>query len=228
MKAVMIEGYMESGHFNVPGWCGKREITYPLPPFSTVIGMVHSLCKWKSYHPMNISVSGQGILSKARELRWKGGLYSSVATDEFQKRFPVHVKNGKGVVGWVSVPVDVDFLIDLRLRLHIVPEDNSDLEEISSSLLYPPVFPSLGRYADLIRIDNVETVDVYCHEKEIQLDLDMYYQGDEYSGTFWNIHKDYKIIRNRRVFNDKRVIVLSAGQNVSAPTDSYGNPVFLI
>ena len=32
--------------------------TYPLPPYSTVIGMVHSLCDFKEYHPMKISISG--------------------------------------------------------------------------------------------------------------------------------------------------------------------------
>lgn len=42
MKAVLIEGYMEKGVFATPfSHAGKRVYTYPLPPFSTVTGMIH-------------------------------------------------------------------------------------------------------------------------------------------------------------------------------------------
>lgn len=42
MKTVLIEGYMEKGVFATPfSHAGKRVYTYPLPPFSTVAGMVH-------------------------------------------------------------------------------------------------------------------------------------------------------------------------------------------
>ena len=59
MKAVLIEGYMEKGVFATPfSHAGKRVYTYPLPPFSTVAGMVHFLCRWSSWHDMNISIAG--------------------------------------------------------------------------------------------------------------------------------------------------------------------------
>ncbi len=44
--------------------CYKKEeadlnkMTYPLPPFSTVIGALHSACGFKSCQPMNISIQG--------------------------------------------------------------------------------------------------------------------------------------------------------------------------
>ncbi|WDV44541.1 CRISPR-associated protein Cas5 [Clostridiaceae bacterium M8S5] len=37
----------------------KNKMTYPLPPFSTVIGALHSACGYKEYHPMDISIQGK-------------------------------------------------------------------------------------------------------------------------------------------------------------------------
>ncbi|WP_086283955.1 CRISPR-associated protein Cas5 [Candidatus Enterococcus wittei] len=37
--------------------CILRE-TYPLPPLSTVIGMVHKLCGYQEYESMDISIQG--------------------------------------------------------------------------------------------------------------------------------------------------------------------------
>lgn len=36
-----------------------NKMTYPLPPFSTVIGAIHAACGYKEYHPMNISIQGE-------------------------------------------------------------------------------------------------------------------------------------------------------------------------
>lgn len=74
MKAVMIQGHMDTARFSIPGWNGKRGETYPLPPFSTIAGMVHFLCRWDSWHDMKISVSGNGVMNKAEICaRWRGG-----------------------------------------------------------------------------------------------------------------------------------------------------------
>ncbi|WP_026884230.1 CRISPR-associated protein Cas5 [Clostridium akagii] len=36
-----------------------NKMTYPLPPFSTIIGAIHSACAYRSYHPMDISIQGK-------------------------------------------------------------------------------------------------------------------------------------------------------------------------
>lgn len=42
-----------------------NKMTYPLPPFSTIIGAIHKACDFKIYHPMDISVQGKyGSLTK--------------------------------------------------------------------------------------------------------------------------------------------------------------------
>lgn len=37
----------------------KNKMTYPLPPFSTIIGALHSACEYSTYHPMDISIQGK-------------------------------------------------------------------------------------------------------------------------------------------------------------------------
>lgn len=36
-----------------------NRMTYPLPPFSTVIGALHNACGYEEYHPMDISIQGK-------------------------------------------------------------------------------------------------------------------------------------------------------------------------
>ncbi len=36
-----------------------NKMTYPLPPFSTIIGALHSACGYRSYHPMDVSIQGK-------------------------------------------------------------------------------------------------------------------------------------------------------------------------
>lgn len=36
-----------------------NKMTYPLPPFSTVIGALHNACDYTEYHPMDISIQGK-------------------------------------------------------------------------------------------------------------------------------------------------------------------------
>lgn len=36
-----------------------NKMTYPLPPFSTIVGALHSACGYKEYHPMDISIQGK-------------------------------------------------------------------------------------------------------------------------------------------------------------------------
>lgn len=36
-----------------------NKMTYPLPPFSTIIGALHSACGYTTYHPMDISIQGK-------------------------------------------------------------------------------------------------------------------------------------------------------------------------
>ena len=229
MRGVKLVGHMDMAQFKVPHWTGALERTYPLPSYSTVIGMVHSLCGWKEYHPMMASVCGRGIPNRDDfVMRWKGGMYSSTETQEFVERFPVRVRDAEGFRGYIRQPAVMDFIADLDLRLHIVPLNQSEVEEIVAALKYPKRFPSLGRHEDLIRIDEIREVEISGSESEAILDMPAYIPWHSgMKGTVYRIHKTYTIDqKRRRRFEDVSVVVADP-EVVTAKTDEDGCPVFL-
>lgn len=118
-KAVLIEGYMSTAHFCYPDWKGKLRPTFPLPPFSTVIGMVHHLCARKKYHNMDVSVAGNGIQNMQIRKMWVGGFQSKRLSEDFKKRFPVRTFDGTRYTGWVPRMTQEWYIADLYLRIHI-------------------------------------------------------------------------------------------------------------
>ena len=47
-KAVRLKLYQSMANYKKPTSFQLKE-TYPLPPYSTVIGMVHNLCNYEEY-----------------------------------------------------------------------------------------------------------------------------------------------------------------------------------
>ena len=229
MKAVMIQGHMDTARFSIPGWNGKRGETYPLPPFSTVTGMVHFLCRWDSWHDMKISVSGNGVMNKPEIcMRWRGGAVAGSETEEFKQRFPVRVKSGDSFVGWVNTLIHEAFASDLDLRLHIMPDNQEEVDVIYRKILNPRTFPSLGRHEDLIRIDDVQVVDI-LPAQEMALDMCAYVPSTiKVPGTVYTIHKDYVSKNGKRRFNDIPVKYLDRGMKVFADCDNLSNPCFFL
>ena len=227
MKAVMIQGHMDAARFSIPGWNGKRGETYPLPPFSTIAGMIHHLCQWDGWHEMKISVAGNGVMNKPEIcMRWRGGAVAGSETEEFKQRFPVRVKSGGSFIGWVNTPIYESMVSDLDLRLHIMPENQDEVDVIYKKILNPRTFPSLGRHEDLIRIDDAQIVDI-LPAQETTLDMCTYAPAAiDISGTVYKVHKDYTINRGKRIFNDIIVKYLDKGMTVVADRDSQNNPCF--
>ena len=62
--------------------------------------------------------------------------------------------------GITRTPRSIQFLTDVNLCIHIMPENPEDLEVIYNSLLNPREYISLGRREDIARIDEVSIVDL--------------------------------------------------------------------
>ncbi|MGL4607565.1 MAG: CRISPR-associated protein Cas5 [Eubacteriaceae bacterium] len=58
MKAVRIILHQNSGNYRKEETVDNK-MTYPLPPFSTIIGAIHGACGFIAYQPMDISVQGR-------------------------------------------------------------------------------------------------------------------------------------------------------------------------
>jgi len=149
MKAIKLKLYQNMVNYKVPTSFQLKE-SYPLPPYSTVIGMVHSLCDFKEYKPMKISISGN-YFSKVNNL------------------YTRHEFNNSDNV--IKGPATIEFLVDVNLTIHIIPEDQSEefLNMIFEAFKYPREYPSLGRREDIVLIKDVKIVDV--EKKKLERDI---------------------------------------------------------
>ena len=151
MKAIRVKLYQESANYRKPTSFKVKE-TYPLPPYSTVIGMVHSLCGYKEYKEMQISVQGKNFSRVENLYR----IYEFGNQKLDPKRHNIEV-DGLGITAGVAT---IEILTDIELLIHIIPEDQSLLAEIKQAFENPAEFTSLGRREDLAVILEVKEVEV--------------------------------------------------------------------
>lgn len=226
MQAVRVKFYQEIGHFKMPYTVGSSRISYPLPPFMTVSGMIHNLCNWKIYHPLMISVQrSSGVIQDSIRLGYIGGHKSSKITNDFNyDRWEFIEGKEGGYIGYNRLVMNEQIIADANYIVHILPESEKDIDDIYNSLLYPRIFPALGRYDDTIRIDNVEIVEVSDDVAERELVNEMYINANNADcfGTVYKVTKKYDIVRKQRVAEKVICFHLEAGNKVIARVDKDG------
>lgn len=65
MKAIRLHLKQNSANYRREETVNCR-MTYPLPPYSTVIGAIHKACGYTDYHPMQVSIQGKYGSQKTR------------------------------------------------------------------------------------------------------------------------------------------------------------------
>jgi CRISPR-associated protein Cas5t len=226
MKVIRLELYQNLVNYKKPTSFQLKE-TYPLPPYSTVSGMIHYACGFTEYTPMKLSIQGNHN-SKVNDLytryefacaKYEDGRHNvKVYGTELNKKTREKYKQEYGMMKGVST---CELLVDVNLIIHIKPEDERLLELIYNSFKYPNEYLSLGRREDIIRIDNVEIVeatneeidektlkyDAYIPFEDINVAKDNY----EVTGTIYNINRKYDLIdikKNTQIRKWKKVKVI--------------------
>ena len=193
MKAIRIKLWQDMVNYKKPTSFQLKE-TYPLPPYSTVIGMIHSLCGFEEYKEMKISIQGK-YFSKVNDLytryEFKNGMKYEASRHQLEA-------GGYGISRGIST---AELLVDVDLIIHIIPEDQNLLEHIKNSFLSPAEYPSLGRREDLAVIEEVKEVEVI--EKELLDDIEC---ADE-----WTAYIPLKYIENKSIVIDGRDEVINKG-----------------
>jgi CRISPR-associated protein Cas5t len=99
MKAIRIELYQNLVNYKKPTSFQLKE-TYPLPPYSTVNGMIHYTCGFEEYNDMKISIQGT-YNSKVNDLytryEFAGAGYEKQRHNIMLKGKEVNKKTGKEV-----------------------------------------------------------------------------------------------------------------------------------
>ena len=153
--------------------------SYPLPPYSTVIGMIHNMCRYEKYVNMQISIQGK-YKSKVNDLYTRYEFKNGMTFESGRHQLNV---NGLGVGRGVAT---VELLSQVELMIHICPEEQERVEEIYQAFRNPWEYPSLGRREDLVTIKEVEKTKIIL--KEIDDDKSM--EIDRYAYIPLKYYKD--------------------------------------
>ena len=155
MKALRLDLFQETVCYKKP-FAMKISETYPLPPYSTVNGMLHKLLDASEYIPMNISIQGS-----------YESIVNNYQTTYFYKKKEV-----------TTMPMNQHMLLNVSLIIHINADDDI-LDELYNKFLNLDEHLSLGRKEDLVRIDDIKFVDI--KEYEVDEDYDDKYEENTLS-----------------------------------------------
>ena len=86
-QALRVKLYQNMVNYKKPTSFQLKE-SYPLPPYSTVIGMVHSLCDFKEYKDMDISIQGK-YHSKVNDLYTRYEFHKGMKYDKGRHQLQV-------------------------------------------------------------------------------------------------------------------------------------------
>lgn len=199
MKAIRLKIEQELVNYKVPTSFQLKE-TYPLPPYSTVIGMIHNLCGYKEYKPMKISIQGY-YHSKVNDLYTRYEFKPGLKYEKGRHQLDI---NGYGIGKGVAT---AELLSEVELLIHIVPDDHKLLVEIEQRLKFPKEYPALGRREDLAVIREVKAVEVDWKDKSMQMKLPNNYAAYipvdleseinselKDGGTRYTLNKNYEIV----------------------------------
>ena len=154
-KAIRIKCKQELVNFKKPTSLLIKE-TYPLPPYSTVIGMIHKACDFHEYHDMQISIQGK-IGSHVSDLYTRYAFNQNTKYEDGRHNIWFEYENQKyGITKGIA---HTELISQLELVIHIVPKED-EFEIIYQGLKYPKCYLSLGRHEDLLNIEQIEIVEL--------------------------------------------------------------------
>ncbi len=179
MKILKLQLFQETACYKKP-FAFKVAETYPLPPYSTVIGMFHKILNATEYHPMRVSVQGE-----------YDGIFSNYQT----------LRNYKGKTV-TTMPRNVHQLYKVNLILHVESDDET-IETIYNNIVNGTETFTLGRNEDLARIDDVKIIQqpifIDAEEENIRLKYNAYVPTDlAENGINYRLNSVYTIENNLR------------------------------
>ena len=187
MKILKIKLYQETACYKKP-FANKVAETYPLPPYSTVIGMFHKILQANpgEYFPMNISIQGEyeSIFSNYQNLRMYKG-------------------NNKVT----AMPRNVHQLLNINLIIHVQAEDEI-VDKIYTNIINGTETFTLGRNEDLVRIDGIKILENVEKVEEVTIKRSAYipeWMETMASGINYRLNTTYQIKNDIRQWNKVNV-----------------------
>jgi len=173
MKALIIKIYQPTAHYRMP-FTYQRRHTYPIPPYSTVIGFLCNMLgidyqgnkQYKKLRECKLSISGY-FEQKLTEYIWFRN-FSKKSHEKYFGSTEAREKNGEiNHIGGQS-PMRIDVLENMRLNIHIAG-DEAFLVELEDYLRNPGnrlETVHLGRAEDWLVFESIQKVDLFLSEKD--------------------------------------------------------------
>lgn len=168
MKAIRVECRQNMVNYRKPITTIIKE-TYPLPPYSTLLGMIHYACDYKKLHPMRLSIQGESF-GTTSDLYTRYSFTSGKKENDRLNNYYCIVNDECGVYRGIA---NTELLCKIEMVFHIIPQEE-DFEHVFQSLKYPRTFLALGRHEDVLDITCVEEVELTAMEEDMISQYDMY------------------------------------------------------
>ncbi len=202
MEILRLKIFQPHAHYRIPFTFSRRH-TYPIPPYSTVVGFICNLLGIKNQEEEKFKNLKEGLSlaiygkfeSLTREYLWLRNLEKNSHKDRFgseDKRTIDHIPEHPGG----QMPTRIDVLENVKLIIYIYHPDEKFLEELKETFKNPQkrVYPlHLGRAEDLILFEEkpeetMKIIEVAEDKKE-----PFYGQFDYYT---WIPHPSYLLNKN--------------------------------
>lgn len=156
MKALRVKAYQETACYTRP-FANKVTETYPLPPYSTVKGMLHAVMEAEELIPFSLSIQGdyETLLIDYRKTYFvkKSTVNMPIIFDGLAIEAPTFPD-------MTSMPLYTHMLYNIQLVFHVFAEEHL-LQDMLLRFRQLHTHLALGRYEDLLRLDDVRMVDLY-------------------------------------------------------------------
>lgn len=233
MKLLKIKLFQETACYLKP-FAFKVGETYPLVPFSTIKGMLHAVLDATEYIPMNISIQGS---------------YESIFID-YQKKYMYKKREVPPLLTTAGLPDEVELdakmvttmpmyqhlLFNVEHVIHIEAEEFI-IEELYTKLNHLDTTLSLGRWEDLVRIDEIKLIEPTLgrvkasqFNQYIPINYREKYELD-LNSPFYQLPRKYEVVKGRRQWDYVETMLLPKGVKIRAKemlVDDEGLPIFLL
>lgn len=227
MKALRLKLYQQTACYKKP-FAFKVSETYPLPPHSTVKGMLHAVLNAASLIPMQISIQGTSdSLVQDYQTHY---FFKKDKTQEFSL-----VIDGLDLdyelKDITTMPIYMHMLYDVQLLIHIQAEDDV-LAQLEHKIANSSTHLSLGRWEDLVRIDECEIVQIDPRRRSSRLKYSAYVPMKNIRNEPhfpYKLNWTYRIVDGVRVWDKLHVGYVHAdvpvGNVEGLYSDQYGDMV---
>ncbi|PAQ15686.1 type I-B CRISPR-associated protein Cas5 [Bacillaceae bacterium SAOS 7] len=212
MKVLRLKLFQETACYKKP-YSQKVSETYPLPPFSTVKGMLHAVLDAQSFIPMKLCIQGEyDTIIRDYQTHY---FFKKDKTQEFAL-----TTDGLGIsrelVDITTMPIYRHLLYGVHLTIFVQAEE-SVLEQLQEKIC-SSFHLSLGRWEDLVRVDEgqlIELEEVEDADLTLNAFVPTQFVSDE-SYIPYRLNWTYRIIDGVRVWDKIEAGYMQKGKALEA------------